>query len=233
MELMQLEMFVAVVEEGTVRRAADRVFRTQPAVSIALGKLQREIGTALLEDTRRTNREPTEAGQTLYEYASRMLGIRDEVLSRLQGQNRRCAGSVHIGVESEKHLKFIMQVGINFNQEQSGVRVEAHRDRAETLMLKLRDRAIDLALLSKIQENQEIDPNLVVKPILRFEGGSTAYLIGRRAYQSSAMKLLSAKLNALCVGPTSRLPRTRFKNGCACFGSNPMELKQVNCGQSS
>jgi DNA-binding transcriptional LysR family regulator len=67
MELMQLEMFVAVVEESSVRRAAKRVFRTQPAVSIALGKLQEEIGALLFEDTRRTNRKLTEAGEILYE----------------------------------------------------------------------------------------------------------------------------------------------------------------------
>ena len=40
MELMQLEMFVAVIEERSVQKAADRVCRTQPAVSIALRKLE-------------------------------------------------------------------------------------------------------------------------------------------------------------------------------------------------
>ena len=38
MEFQQLEMFVAVVETGSVSRAAERVFRTAPAVSIALRK---------------------------------------------------------------------------------------------------------------------------------------------------------------------------------------------------
>jgi Bacterial regulatory helix-turn-helix protein, lysR family len=36
MELMQMEMFVAVVEEGGVRAASERVFRTEPAVSMAI-----------------------------------------------------------------------------------------------------------------------------------------------------------------------------------------------------
>ena len=39
MELMQLEMFVAVLEEGSVCGAAECVFRTQPAVSNAINKL--------------------------------------------------------------------------------------------------------------------------------------------------------------------------------------------------
>jgi DNA-binding transcriptional LysR family regulator len=49
MELMQLEMFVAVVEEGSVRAAAERVFRTQPAVSNAVSKLEREFEAPLFD----------------------------------------------------------------------------------------------------------------------------------------------------------------------------------------
>jgi hypothetical protein len=49
MELMQLEMFVAVFQERSVRRAAERVCRTQPAVSLALGKLEWKIGSRLVE----------------------------------------------------------------------------------------------------------------------------------------------------------------------------------------
>src|SRR6267154_203662 len=49
MELMQLEMFVAVVEEGSVRAASERVFRTQPAVSIGVRKLEEDFGATLCE----------------------------------------------------------------------------------------------------------------------------------------------------------------------------------------
>ena len=51
MELMQLEMFVAVVEEGSVHRAADRVCRTQPAVSIALKNWQLRLVHRYLTQT--------------------------------------------------------------------------------------------------------------------------------------------------------------------------------------
>ncbi len=47
MEFMQLEMFVAVVVEGTMRRASNRVFRTQPAVSMSIRKIEDEVGMPL------------------------------------------------------------------------------------------------------------------------------------------------------------------------------------------
>ncbi len=68
MELMQLEMFVAVVEERSVQRAADRVSRTQPAVSIAVRKLEQDIGTMLLDRSHRRDYRLTRAGEFLYEF---------------------------------------------------------------------------------------------------------------------------------------------------------------------
>ena len=47
MEFQQLEMFAAVIEEGSISRAAQRVCRTGAAVSIALKKLEEEMITPL------------------------------------------------------------------------------------------------------------------------------------------------------------------------------------------
>src|SRR5712671_6122249 len=80
MELTQLEMFVAVVEERSFLRAVERVFRTQPAVSIRLRKLEGRIGVPLLDRSHRRGGRPTPAGEVLYEYASRIIGLRDEGL---------------------------------------------------------------------------------------------------------------------------------------------------------
>lgn len=76
MEFKQLEMFVAVAEERSVGRAAARVYRTQPAVSMAVQKLEQEVGSRLFDRGRCF--ELTEAGKVLWEYAKKMLALRDE-----------------------------------------------------------------------------------------------------------------------------------------------------------
>jgi DNA-binding transcriptional LysR family regulator len=83
MEFMQLEMFVAVVQEKTLRRASVRVFRTQPAVSMAIRKLESEFGARLFISDDGNRRVLSEAGQTLYRYARELLCLRDEALSAL------------------------------------------------------------------------------------------------------------------------------------------------------
>src|SRR5216683_4354385 len=107
MELMQLEMFVAVVEEHSVQRAADRVSRTQPAVSIAVRKLEQHLGTLLLDRSRRRDYRLTRAGEFLYEHASRMIGLRNEVLSTLKGETTSCTGRLAIGDSGPATMRWV------------------------------------------------------------------------------------------------------------------------------
>jgi LysR family transcriptional regulator, low CO2-responsive transcriptional regulator len=79
MELMQMEMFIAVVEERSGRKAAERVFRTQPAISMALKKSESEMGAQLPGRSRPTNYRPTLVGRRLYEYATQMVALRNKV----------------------------------------------------------------------------------------------------------------------------------------------------------
>jgi DNA-binding transcriptional LysR family regulator len=81
MEFKQLEMFVALAESRSVQRAAERVYRSQPAVSMAIAKLEQELGAPLF--ARRDGFRLTEGGKVLYEYASRIIQLRDEALKTL------------------------------------------------------------------------------------------------------------------------------------------------------
>ncbi|WP_345713140.1 LysR family transcriptional regulator, partial [Kineococcus glutinatus] len=61
MELRQLEYFVAVVEEASFTRAAERVHISQPGVSAQVRQLERELGQELVDRSRR-GAAPTAAG---------------------------------------------------------------------------------------------------------------------------------------------------------------------------
>lgn len=64
----QLRAFVATVKLGTLSRAAEALFLSQPSVSLQLQALERELGTTLLE-RRRRRINLTDAGEALYELA--------------------------------------------------------------------------------------------------------------------------------------------------------------------
>jgi len=84
---MQLAMFMAAVEEGSIQRAADRVGRSQPAVSIALRNLEKELGMELLDRTTLRDCRPTQAGQLLYDCASKITVLLDEVVAVIRKQS--------------------------------------------------------------------------------------------------------------------------------------------------
>ena len=76
MDLSQLEVFVAVAQEGRFSRAAEKLHRTQSAVSQSIRKLEEEIGEPLFD---RSSREGllTDAGEVLKEHAERLLNLRE------------------------------------------------------------------------------------------------------------------------------------------------------------
>ena len=84
MEFMQLKMFRLVAEERSVQRAAKRVMRTQPAVSLALKKLQQEIGVPLFDPAERRHYVLTAAGRLLYDYAVRLDELEAETKAALK-----------------------------------------------------------------------------------------------------------------------------------------------------
>jgi DNA-binding transcriptional LysR family regulator len=95
MELYQLEHFIAVVEEHSFTRAAERVSRTQGAVSVSIRKLEEELGVPLMV------RDPhectlTEAGRVLLEQARRIIRLRDDLASRMADIRNLVVGHVTV-----------------------------------------------------------------------------------------------------------------------------------------
>src|SRR5437667_9715407 len=76
MDLAQLEVFLMVAREGRFSRAAEKLYRTQSAVSQSIRKLEEEVGEALFD---RSSRDGllTDAGHVLQEYAERLLNLRN------------------------------------------------------------------------------------------------------------------------------------------------------------
>ncbi|MFJ8859291.1 LysR family transcriptional regulator [Streptomyces sp. NPDC102451] len=98
MDFRQLEYFRAVVEAGSVSQAAKDLNMTQPPVSHAVAKLERELGVRLLERTAK-GVHPTQAGLYLLSRGGRLVADRDRVTETLRLMGEGAVGDLHIGVE--------------------------------------------------------------------------------------------------------------------------------------
>jgi DNA-binding transcriptional LysR family regulator len=99
-----LRSFVTIVEVKSFTRAADRMLRTQSAISLQVKRLEEQLGSRLFERGGR-GVEPTEAGVLLLGYARRILAENDELVGRMA--EPQIEGAVSIGAPddfSAEHL---------------------------------------------------------------------------------------------------------------------------------
>jgi DNA-binding transcriptional LysR family regulator len=179
MELIQLEMFVAVVEERSFQRAGERVFRSQPAVSIGLQKLEASVGVRLLDRSQRESGRLTAVGEVFYEYASRMLGLRNEALSVLK-EDGSYAGSLRIGVTSLDDFESIPRRTRRFHAENPKVRLEISCDRPVNLFRQLNDRRLDIFLLSGQPKTGAQNKNVLVTRMREARPHGSFWTVRRR-----------------------------------------------------
>jgi DNA-binding transcriptional LysR family regulator len=100
MELYQLKTFVAIAHEGSLTRAAERVFTSAPAVSAQLKALEDELGVKLFERTPR-GMALTEAGRSLLEEAERTLASATRMRSAAEQIRGAAQGVVRFGTVTD------------------------------------------------------------------------------------------------------------------------------------
>jgi DNA-binding transcriptional LysR family regulator len=163
MDLGELQVFLTVAREGSFSRAAERLFRTQPAVSLAIRKLEDSLGQPLFVRGARPVRM-TDAGTLLKDYAERLINLRDEVkkgLSELEGLKR---GELSLGV-NESSIHALLPALAKFRKLHPGVQVRVHRMFARDIPHEVLNYRLDLGAVSFIPR----DPQLQASEILKDE----------------------------------------------------------------
>ena len=159
MEFQQLEMFAAIIEEGSVARAAQRVGRTGPAVSMALKKLEDEMGTSLFERQDRHSHELTASGKLLYEHAKRILDMRREAETAVKHSPRDT--TLRIGTHESTSLYFLPSLTARLNETNPSIKTEVICGNANFLLQALANRAIELALIGDAPADNDLDIHLL------------------------------------------------------------------------
>ena len=170
MDLTQLEVFLAIVQEKGFSRAAARLHRTQPAVSQSIRKLEGELGERLFE---RGSREGalTAAGEVLQAYAERLLRLRGEALSAVGELRALERGRLAVAAnEYTSHL--LLPALAAYRQSCPGIEVVVQRSLASRISEAVLDRSVELGILTFVPEEDELlatsiyedDVALVVNP---------------------------------------------------------------------
>ena len=143
MEFYQLEHFVAVVEEHSFTRAAERVFRTQGAVSVTIRKLEEEFGVSLMV---RDSHDCvlTEAGHALLAQARRMIELRNRMRRAMGDFRSMAAGCVRIA-SHESAAEYLLPAPLAaFYTRYPDIRLEARLCDGHEIAHMVSEREVDL-----------------------------------------------------------------------------------------
>jgi DNA-binding transcriptional LysR family regulator len=145
MELRHLRYFVAIAEEQSFTRAAERLWIAQPGLSTQMRRLEAELGVQLLERHSR-GIDLTQAGELFLERARVALAATDMAAATGRDLQAGVIGTVRLGVSSGPGWPSTSELLGRFSGEWSGVELSVLQGYGATLSRDLRDGRLDALL---------------------------------------------------------------------------------------
>jgi DNA-binding transcriptional LysR family regulator len=162
-DLAELNVLLTVARERSFSRAAQKLFRTQPAVSIAIRKLEDEIGEPLFARGARSG-QLTDAGRLLVGYAERILNLRDEIRRAVDDLRAGGRGELSLGV-NESSIHALLPVLARYRQMYPQVHLAVRRTFSRDIPGELLNYRLDLGVASFVPQ----EPQLAAIKIFRDE----------------------------------------------------------------
>jgi DNA-binding transcriptional LysR family regulator len=163
MELAQLEVFLAVARERSFSRAAEKLYRTQPGVSIVIRKLEEAVGQPLFIRGAR-DVKLTDAGALLCDYAERLLNLREEIGRGMRDLGGLRRGHLSLGV-NESSIHALLPALARFRRLHPQVHIAVHRTFSRDIPREVVNYRLDLGVVSFAPQ----DANLAAAEIFRDE----------------------------------------------------------------
>ncbi len=163
--LKPLRAFCQTLRLGSVSRAAEALYVSQPAITLQLQALERELGVKLFERSGR-RLVPSREGQVLYELAKPLVEGLDGLDTVFREQVRGLdAGELNVAAGSSTILYLLPGIVEAFRERQPDVRLTLHNVTGASGLDLLRSDAVDLAVGSML----DVPADLSYAPVYRFE----------------------------------------------------------------
>lgn len=147
MDFDQLETFLEVARLSSFSRAAEKRFRTQPAISAQIRSLEDEIGAKLL-DRSGGKVSLTGAGKAFQKYAEDALQARRDVVTAMAEMERVPRGEIVVGANEGTCLHVLPEVFSEFKKQYPAVSVNINRLESAGILSGIIDNSVDFGVMS-------------------------------------------------------------------------------------
>lgn len=170
--LKQLRAFCAIAKLGTLSRAADALFLSQPSVSLQLSALEKELGARLIE-RRRRRVALTREGQALYELALPLVDGLDSLDQQFHALSQGFAGRALNIAAGASTIQYLLPTLVReFREQHPEIKLELHNVTGKDGLALLRSDQVDFAIGSMLDVPNDLsyepvhsyDPLLILPP---------------------------------------------------------------------
>ena len=146
-DLYRLMVFYTLVNEGTMSRAGEQLFITQPAISAHIKALERGLGVSLFDRVGRKS-VVNAAGQVLYEKAERLFSVADELKAAMEDLRGISIGRLKLGASIvwQYHLPRALDL---FKREYPHVEMSTHIANSEHIERLVQNRSVDIGFIAR------------------------------------------------------------------------------------
>jgi len=164
MDFDQLETFLEVARLSSFSRAAEKRFRTQPAISSQIRSLEEEVGAKLL-DRSGGKVSVTASGKLFLRFAEDLLESRKTMLTAIAETERVPRGEIVVGANEGTCLHILPEVFAEFKKQYPDVNISITRADYAKILESVIDNSVDFGVVSLPVS----DPRLTVVLIHRDE----------------------------------------------------------------
>lgn len=155
MNLKRLEYFCQLAELGNFTRAAQTLGIAQPALSVAIQKLEQEVGLKLINRADK-NSLLTAEGEVLYKLATQLLSQAKQVELELEELKELERGTIRFGVSAMMGSYYFPQILTQFKKKYPKIKIHLVDQGTATLEKMLLNSELDLALVRGDLENPQL-----------------------------------------------------------------------------
>jgi DNA-binding transcriptional LysR family regulator len=179
MEFHSLQVFLAVATEKSFSRAAEKLLRTQPAVSLALQRLEQELGERLIDRSGK-GLILTDAGRTVLDYARRFQSLQQELDNSLAELRDNSAGRLTIGANESTSLYLLRHIE-RYRELYPKIKVQVRRSLSSKLPNELIDGNLELGVISYDPADERLRSKVIYTDALAFVVSPRHRLAHRKA----------------------------------------------------
>ena len=164
MRIEQLEYLAAVTRHGSLRRASESLHLSQPALSEALGKLERELGVPLL-DRRRSGARISRQGQDLLPYMTQVLEAVDR-LRQAAGDQPLVPRNLRVGTVNAASSALLVPAVQEVRRSSGGTGVDVLSSQHDEIYRGVAESSLDLGLVNLLP-GDDVPPHLAAHELLQ------------------------------------------------------------------